>query len=137
MATAVRRLKPVNDTATGVTVAQLIGGSRRVDIEIRQYDDSNDPDSRYTVLGKLPVKYNPAKVNGRLVREGTDAMARSVCRAVSWWDLADEDGPIPVGPDYIEDVADRTPTVVLSSVVIGLLEDQKLRPQRPIRSSDS
>lgn len=119
---AVKSAEP-HTTKTGVSLADLLGKSRKLDVPF--------PGGL-----SLSITYDPSAVTSRLVEfdpenPDRDAMAKAVCKAVRSWDLAD----CPqVGPGHEEDVARTVPVEVLGTVLRTINEDNVLNPRRGIPS---
>lgn len=124
--------KVKNDTKTGISLAELLGGDRHIDAEIRAYAEDGE---KYETLGHLPITYDPKRVTPRMTSQavGVDMLPAAVCRVVTGWELADDGGAIPVGTEHIVEVGERVPTVILNSVLLAIIEDQQLNPRRPAR----
>lgn len=119
MAVKVVRTIEAHTTKTGVSLADLLGKSRTVDVPF--------PGGL-----SLSVTYDPGKVTSRLVEfdpdaPDRDAMAKAVCKTVRAWDLADCPD---VGPGHEDAVARTVPVEVLAMVIRAINEDNSLAPLR-------
>lgn len=115
---AVRTIEP-HTTKTGVSLADLLGKSRMVDVPF--------PGGL-----SLCVTYDPGKATSRLVEfdpanPDPDVMAKAVCKVVTAWDLTD----CPhVGPGHEDTVASTVPIEILGLVIKAINEDTQLNPQK-------
>lgn len=105
-----------NTTKTGVTMAELMGGSRQLDVVF--------PTGRI-----LHVVYNPAPLTHKRLKEvGTDVEKNIalLCELLDEWDLEDKQGPIPITPD---EVSSRVTLPVMQTIFGALTTDQTQVPQ--------
>jgi len=98
-----------------VTASDLLGGNKHLDVT---FDNGL----------VLPIVYDPSVLTGASDREGLRGMAEGICQMVSEWDLADTHGPIPVGPDHVEDVYARASLLVLQRILQAIGEDNRPDP---------